>query len=184
MTGGIADAYRTLSSLNQAPTATSATVTLPNSGESTVTLAGSDDQTAQANLVYTVTSLPSQGSLLKPDGTPVQVGDTFTGGPASLTYRLPTVTFGSLSTSFQFTVTDDGTPTGTPRTSSPATVTINTPSGSTGIVRVGGTSANDSIVVGTSTDHSTLQVTVNGTLVSSTIPMSLDHPGPRLRSSR
>src|SRR5262245_26978990 len=67
--------------INAAPTARSASVTLPDNGEVAVTLRGSDPtETPDRNLVYTITSLPTRGMLFKSDGTPVTVGSTLTDG--------------------------------------------------------------------------------------------------------
>ena len=157
------------------PTANPQSVVLPDNGVTTITLTGSDALTPAANLVYTVTSLPATGTLDDQNGAAVTVGETFVGSAATLTYLMPAVYIGSLSTSFNFTVTDSGFPPGSgvdALTSTPATVAISTPSGSTGVVRVHGTSGNDSIAIGKTTTGNFLQATINGSVVSNSIPLS------------
>jgi hypothetical protein len=165
---GIATATQTFHvTVGVPPTADSRMVVLPDSGEGSVTLSGSDAVTPPANLVFTLTSLPPQGTLSRPDGSAAQVGDTFTGSPTTLTYRLPSVVLGDFSTSFTYTATNSAG-----MTSSPATVTLDTPSGSAGIVRVVGTPGADTIAVTHSTDNTSLLVTLNGAVVSQTILLS------------
>src|SRR5262249_50785491 len=135
--------------VNTAPTADNASVQLPDDGVVSVTLHGSDaTETSDANLVYTVTTLPPGGQLVRADGTAVAVGDTFTGGPVTLQYQLRFL-YGNSSDRFLYTVTDNGYPAGSgtnPLTSAAATVTLLAPADSAGIVRVGGTKGNDTIV--------------------------------------
>ena len=159
---------------NQAPTAASGTVTADDSYQAVVTLSGSDAETASASLVFTVTSLPTSGVLLR-NGTPVTLNQKFTGSPVSLTYELQGVILGGLADSFTYVVTDNGASggsSGTPLTSQPATIAINSAAGQTGVVRVGGTPGADTIVVGHTSDNKKLQVTLNGVVVSSGITLT------------
>jgi uncharacterized delta-60 repeat protein len=161
--------------MNTPPTAAAQSITVPDAGEAAVALSGSDAETPPTNLTFTLKSLPGQGTLLRPNGTAAQVGDTFTGSPTTLTYLLPAVVQGSLTTSFTYTVTDDGDPSGTPGnalTSAPATITLSTPSSAAGLVRVVGTRGNDDIAVTHTSDGTALQVTINGSVVSNTLPLS------------
>ena len=174
--GDAIDSPSTSSALSQVvagpPIANPLSVVLPDSGITTITLTGSDAVTPAANLVYTVASLPATGTLDDQNGAAVTIGETFVGNAAVLTYLLPSVYIGSLSTSFNFTVTDTGFPAGSGQnvlTSSPAAVSISTPAGSTGIVRVHGTSGNDTIAIGQTTTGNFLQVTINSVVVSNTI---------------
>ncbi len=135
--------------VNTFPTATRASVVLPDDGEAAVTLRGSDPgETPASALVYTITALPTGGVLLRSDGTPVAVGATFTGGPPTLTYQLRFL-FGDATDSFTFTATDSGYPasSGTNPLTSSATVTLATPPNSAGIARIGGANGQDTITV-------------------------------------
>ena len=165
-------AYEYQGSTNTAPTANAVTVTLNDAGDGTIVLTGSDAQTGASNLLFTITSLPSQGTLYGPDGSVVTVGSTFVGSPVTLTYALPTVQVGSLATTFQYTVSDDGTPTGTALTSPAATVSVATPSGSASVVRINGTSGDDVITLGKSSGGTVLNVTLNGVAVGGAIPLT------------
>src|SRR5206468_2367147 len=67
--------------VNDAPTAAAspASVSMNEDGAAeSVSLSGSDVETADANLKFTVTAVPTHGTL-KQAGTPVVAGDTFTG---------------------------------------------------------------------------------------------------------
>jgi hypothetical protein len=155
----------TVNPVNQRPSATPATMTLPDSGAASMTLQGTDIETPGSELVYTVTSLPANGTLYQPNGSAVLVGETFTGSAATLTYLLPTEVLGSLSDSFTFTVTDNGDPDGNSSnklTSTAATVAIQTPANSAGILRIGGGLGNDTFVLSGSNGNTTLHVLVNG----------------------
>src|SRR5262249_48232864 len=54
----------------------------------------------------------------------------------------------------------------------PATITLHTPAGQTGIVRVGGTAGSDTIVMTHTADNLYLQVSFNGTVVSNTLSLA------------
>src|SRR5205823_3984458 len=72
-----------------------------------------------------------------------------------------------------YTVTDTGFPagnTGNKLTSAPATITITTPDNSSSIAWIGGTQGNDTIQVSKTTTN--LVVTINGTVVSNTVPLA------------
>ena len=157
---------------NTVPVAKNANVILSNSGFGTVVLSGSDVETATSALIFKVTSLPSQGTLLNSDGSPVTIGETYIGGPVTLTYNSPNVTIGAIATSFQYTVTDTGKPSGVIKTSPPATVNIATPSGSKDVVRVRGTSGTDTITIGMTNNGADMQVKLNGAIVGGSIPVT------------
>ncbi len=152
-------------SLNTPPTAFSQSLTLGTTGVTSVTLQGTDAQTPASQLVFTVTSLPALGTLYDSNGNPVTLNETFVGSADTLTYLLPTLVLGSLSTSFTYTATDNGYPAGSgfnPLTSGPATATIQTPSGSTNVLRVSGTLNADTFSLSKSNDNTSLVVSVNG----------------------
>ena len=139
-TSNVATISIAVAAIHVPPVATPQTVTLPDSGQTAITLQGFSPQIPASQLVYTVTSLPSSGTLVDQNGAPVTVGETFVGNAAVLTFTLPTEFLGSLSTSLTFTATDNGFPAGSNAndfTSTPATVTIQTPSNSTGVLRIG-----------------------------------------------
>ena len=173
----------TVTPVNDVPTATSQTVTVTEDGSVSLTLSGDDLETVEANMTYTVTSLPSGGILRDSGGNAVEVGDNFTGPPA-LTYEKGAACQGEGSTSFDFTVTDRGDPDNDPgdraKTSGPAIVTVNTVQAvadgavtvdTAGVVRIGGTSVDDVILVTQTADGQNLQVTING-IVDDTTPMA------------
>ena len=153
--------------LTNNPTAVSSLTILPNNGASSVNLSGSDSVTPDSALLFTITALPQSGSLYTPNGLPVSLGQQFTGSPSALTYNLGPVTFGSLTDSFSYIVTDT-----LGLSSAPATATFTTPTGSEGIVRVEGTLGNNAFDVQPASDGVHLQVTLNGTVVSKTIPLA------------
>jgi Ca2+-binding RTX toxin-like protein len=160
----------TVDPVNDAPTANSQVVNVTEDGQATIVLGGSDVETAEADLTFTITSLPASG-VLTLGGAPVQVGDTFV-GPPSLLYE-PAAGSGATGDSFTFTVTDRGDPDNAPgdpaETSAAATVTINVnaavPGGAAvltdGILRVGGGGANDTVLVDR-INATTLRVSING----------------------
>jgi PKD repeat protein len=171
----------TVTAVNDAPTAYRQTVTVTEDGVVAIELHGSDVETTEANLTFTVTSLPAEG-ILKNGGVAVAAGDSFT-GPPTLTYEPGIARDGADSDSFTFTVTDRGdpdTPGSVGRTSDPATVDIQiTPTVgegqvtfADGIMRIGGTSLSDVILVTHTADNLYLQVAVNGIVVSNTTRLS------------
>jgi Ca2+-binding RTX toxin-like protein len=162
-----------LSPVNEPPTAQAVTLTLPDHGAVAVTLSGADEETPAANLRYTIASLPTRGALLA-NGVAVRVGDSFVGSPGNLTYRL-SLAVGAVTDSFTYFVTDGGDPDGTPanvQSSGPATVTLRSPAWSGNTVRVGGTAGDDAIVLGTTADGTRLRVTVDGVVVSDSLPLA------------
>src|SRR2546422_11700337 len=72
----------TVTPVNDAPTASAspASPTLAEDSQATVTLAGSDLETAPADLQFKITALPAHGTLTR-DGTALALGDSFTGSP-------------------------------------------------------------------------------------------------------
>ena len=160
----------TVTPVNDKPLADPQTVTVTEDGSVSMTLSGSDVETAAADLVFTVTRLPDHG-LLSHATTPVDVGDTFI-GPPTLTYE-PGLCAEPGADSFGFTVTDTGDPTGTPGnllTSDAAGVTLNvTPavadgslSFSNGVLRIGGTGGTDTVTVSRSGPNLIVSGSVTG----------------------
>ena len=157
---------------NTPPTATSSSIVVPDSGIVAVTLSGSDVETPPSGLLFTVTTLPTVGTLELADGTPVSVGESFLGTPVNLYYQLPTVWQGGASDSFIYTVTDSGAPGGAPLVSAPATLNLTTPAASAGKVHVVGAAGNDTISLSNTIDGNALLVTINGVVVSNTISLT------------
>ncbi len=158
------------------------TVTVTEDGLVTITLHGSDAETPEANLTFTVTSLPAEG-ILKNGGVEVAVGDSFA-GPPTLTYEPGITRDGAGGDSFTFTVTDHdpGRPGSVGLTSDPARVDIQiVPSVgegqvtfADGIVRIGGTSLNDVILITRTCDNRNLKVVlVSYTLQCQWPPISI-----------
>jgi hypothetical protein len=157
--------------VNDAPQASNTALVLSDSGLAVFLLQGNDMETPAANLVFTITSLPINGVLYNDVGQLVHVGDTFTGSRA-LRYQL-TFAFGNVTDSFTYTVTDTGDPAGTPGnalTSATATISLTPPPASDGIVRVGGTDANDTIIV--DKNGTNLRVRLNSQTLSNSIPLT------------
>jgi Ca2+-binding RTX toxin-like protein len=166
----------TITPVNQPPAAQGQTVTVTEDGKVMIQLSGSDKETAVNALTFTITSVPTDGVLLNAGGQVVKVGDTFVGPPA-LTYEPGIAIDGARTATFSFTVTDTGNDGLPPLTSNVATVSVNitkavadgTVCVQNGIVRIGGTSASDDIVV--TQGKTSLVVTYyapNGLVVSST----------------
>jgi autotransporter-associated beta strand protein len=133
------------------PVATPQTITLTGNGQASITFTGNDPEAPGSSLLeYTVTSLPSAGTLVTTDGSPVAVGASFMGN-AVLTYTLPTEVMGDFSTSFTFTATAllDPPGWGFGRTSAPATISIQTPANSAGVLRITGATGNDNFTLST-----------------------------------
>src|SRR5262249_4574531 len=169
--------------VNDAPNATPQTVTVTEDGEVTFTLAGSDKETAAADLTFRVTSLPSRGILLR-GGSPVAVGDTLAAG-TTLTYRPGAAAGEPGADAFTFVARDTGDPAGTPGNaldSPPAQVTVTITAavapgsavlGADGVLRVAGTAADDTIVVTRKgAGHGSVRVLINGQQVGESIPLS------------
>jgi VCBS repeat-containing protein len=160
----------TITPVNDKPVANPQTVNVAEDGVVTVTLSGSDVETAEAQLVFTITRLPDHG-VLTSGGAPVRVGDTFT-GPPTLRFE-PGLCAEPGADSFGFTVTDTGDPAGTPGnvlTSDEAPVTLNvlpavadgSLSFSNGILRIGGTAGADTITVSRSGANLVVRGSVSG----------------------
>jgi hypothetical protein len=98
----------TVNPVNDAPSADSQSVTTNSNTPVSITLSGSDLETAAANLTFEVTANPSHGSL--------------SGSGASLTYT-PAANYAGAD-SFSFTVHDSGDESSAPTTSVSATVAI------------------------------------------------------------
>ncbi len=70
----------TVTPVNDSPITLGQTVTVTEDGMVAIELHGSDVETAEADLTFTITSLPAEGSL-KHGEVEVAVGDTFSGPP-------------------------------------------------------------------------------------------------------
>ncbi len=169
----------TVISVNDAPMANDQSASVTEDGKVNIKLAGSDVETPAGSLIFTISSLPSQGLLTTSNGTPVQVGDHFTGAP-TLVYKPGAAREGASSDSFKYTVTDNGG--AADALSDDANVAISITKAvndgkvtvdSAGIVRIGGTSGNDNILATRS--GSKLKVTINGKVVSSSTSLSSVH---------
>src|SRR5207247_24384 len=99
----------TITPVNDAPsaTATPQSPSLAEDGQATVTLSGSDAETAAADLQFKITALPAHGTLSK-DGTALAAGDSFTGSPADVVYQ-PDPDYNGPD-QFKFELTDRGDP--------------------------------------------------------------------------
>jgi len=163
----------TLTDVNETPTAIYQSVSVAEDETIQISLHGSDPETSESSLVFAITSLPANGRLLKINGDAVMVGDTFTGSPA-LTYSPGAEATSGLVTGLSFTVQD---PSGLTSPAAAVNITV-TPAAASGevtidaggIVRIGGTSGNDTLIL---TSHAGfLNVSLNGVLISSAIPLS------------
>lgn len=172
-----------VNAVNDAPVAHGRTVTVTEDGQIAIRLSASDMETAEVSLTFTTASLPGTGVLKDGQGNLVILGQTFT-GPPTLIYESGIECDGAGTTGFTFTVTDRGDPDRAGAmglTSDPATVTVNivpavgTGGGSVdagGVVRIGGTTGNDVILVTHTCDRRYLKVIVNGVVVTSDIPLA------------
>lgn len=172
----------TVAPVNDQPVADSQSVTITEDGTVLITLSASDVETDEANLTFTLTSIPQGGTLTDADGNEISVDDngnivngTFVGAP-TLTFEPGAASEGARATAFSFTVTDRGDPDNDPLgdtvlTSAPATVAIDVIEAiedeqitidSEGIVRIGGTSGDDVILVWSACDS--LYACVNGSV--------------------
>src|SRR5262249_35478685 len=113
---------------------------VPEDGQTSITLGGSDDRTPASALVFRITSLPTRGAL-SAGTTPVKVGDTFT-GPPTLSYQAAIGLDAVGADSFGYTVTDSVNQ----ATGGAVSVTVQKAVadgtallGSDGVLRVGGT---------------------------------------------
>jgi|GEM_PF-5947056 len=157
---------------NTAPTAQDAEFTLTSNGTAVVTLNSGDAESPAELMTFTIQSLPANGDLIAPDGSVVRIGDQFTGSPATLTYRVR-YAVGDMTDSFQFTVTDSGNPSITVSnalTSLPGTMTVRTPAGSAGIVRIGGTTGSDTIALEETDSGSAFTFSFNGEILGAPQP--------------
>lgn len=114
--------------VNEAPTAADQTVSAFKNADKAIVVTGTDgDAVAVQHLSFTITNLPTNGTLLDANGDPISVGTPIPGRDpvsAGLTYVPNDGTTGQ--DSFTFTVQDDGGTDGVDAadTSSEATVTI------------------------------------------------------------
>jgi hypothetical protein len=101
----------TVNPLNDKPSASAspASPSTPEDTTKTVTLSGSDVETAVANLAFTITQVPANGTL-KYGATTLSNGSTLSGSPKNVDY-VPNTNFNG-SDSFKFKVTDTGDPAG------------------------------------------------------------------------
>ncbi|MCA9011876.1 MAG: HYR domain-containing protein [Planctomycetaceae bacterium] len=159
---------------NTPPVANSTDITLPENGQAIVTLTGIDLESPLDLLTYTIVSVPTMGALIDAEGNVVEVGDRFTADLTSLRYQLR-YAFGNAVDSFRFAVADSGNPSVTVTNtliSEPATVTINLPADSGGVLRIGGTDDADNISVAPGGDGLSLDVIVNDVQMSNTPSIS------------
>ena len=161
---------------NKLPVANDLSATVTEDGNVAFALSATDVETPVGALLFTVTSLPSQGQLSTANGVSVLVGDRFT-GPPTLMYEPGAAREGNGSDSFNYTVTDAVA--WPARLTDAATVTVTTKKAvddgkvtvdANGIVRIGGTSGNDDILATRSGNK--LQVKINGKSASSNISLS------------
>ena len=100
----------TINPVNDAPSAaaTPTSIVMDEDGAAeSVSLSGGDVETAAANLEFTITAVPANGTLKK-GATTLATGDTFTGSPTSVNYT-PDANYNG-SDEFKFKVTDRGDP--------------------------------------------------------------------------
>jgi hypothetical protein len=166
----------TVTAVNDAPVGKDLSATVTEDGKVEIKLWGRDIETSENALLFTVTSLPTQGRLATRSGVLVQVGDRYT-GPPTLVYEPGTAREGTGSDGLKYTVTDAGGLSGA--LADEATVAISITKAlddgkvsvdSNGTVRIGGTSGNDNIIATRS--GSKLQVTINGKVVCSKTSLS------------
>ncbi|HEY7116440.1 MAG TPA: DUF4082 domain-containing protein [Tepidisphaeraceae bacterium] len=167
---------------NTPPVADAQTVNVNEDAKATIGLTAHDNETAAASLLFKILTLPQRG-VLKYNGVPVTVGQTFVGAPLGLTYEPAAETEGGTTDSFTFNVSDGGDGSGDPSTvltSDPATVSINVNKavadgtavlGADGVLRIGGTPGIDVITVSRQSTGKFL-VTLGLKVLSSTIPVS------------
>jgi large repetitive protein len=120
-----ANASITINALNDAPTATPATLTVNEDTPITVSLAGTDvDGTITS---VTVTELPpaNEGVLTKADGSPVLVGTPLTPAEAASLVFTPALNFNGPVTPIKFTVKDNLGIDSTPATSTITVTAVN-----------------------------------------------------------
>jgi len=165
----------TVTPVNNRPEAIPQTVTVTEDGQVLITPHGRDVETAEADLTFTIASVPEQGALMDRTGNLVHAGDTFT-GPPTLIYEPGAGREGAGTDSFTFTVTDRGNPDdpgGVGLTSDPATVSVNIVPAvgegqvtlENGILRIGGTQHDDLILVTHSCNGQRLVVLLNSQLI-------------------
>ena len=118
--GNTATVSITVNAVNDQPAAEGQSVTTYVDEALDIVLTGSDTETAQADLVFTIESLPSSGVLMQGE-TVLQAGDVL--ADPAVTY-VPGIESDAASASFTFTVTDTGDGASPALESGPATVTI------------------------------------------------------------
>jgi len=173
----------TVRPVNDEPVALGQKVTVTEDNQVAITLGGSDVETAEGNLTFTIASLPVEGILTDGQGNAVSVGQQFIGPPV-LVYEPGMAREGAGSDSFTFAVTDRGDPDrpgACGPTSVPAIVTVDITQAvadgdvtfdAAGIVRIGGTAGTDNILVTKTADGRNLKVVVNSAVVSDTVPLA------------
>lgn len=175
MESGVAAVTIAVRPANDQPGAGSQGVTVTEDGQVAITLSGSDVETSQDNLTFTITSLPARGTLTDAQDQEVTVGQSFT-GPPTLVLHSGAAEEGPGADSFTFTVTDRGDPDGPGGlglTSDPAAVAVDiapavAEGGVTlegGILRIGGTPHNDLILVTHTCSGQRLVVLFNSQIV-------------------
>jgi Ca2+-binding RTX toxin-like protein len=144
-------------------------------GTAEFVLSGSDAQTPESALEFRIWSVPQYGVLKDSAGNVLQANATFT-GPPTLTYEPGAAWEGEGSDSFAFRVTDEGgllsdlatVPLEIVKAVADGAVTID----DAGIVRIGGTEADDVILITHTADGQNLRVTINGMVTSDDIALS------------
>ena len=162
----------TVNPVNDAPTASAATLTVTEDGGVEIDLRTlvSDVETDVNDLTFNVAGGIRGSAILLADGHTAR-------------YEVGASCDGAGSGSFTFAVTDrgdpDNAPGDAPLTSDPATVTVSITQAvgdgqvtiEDGVVRIGGTSGDDVILVSPTTDGQNVQVTINGTVVRDDIAL-------------
>ncbi|QEG34416.1 Ig-like domain-containing protein [Bythopirellula goksoeyrii] len=158
----------TIGAVNTAPTATGQSVEVTEDGHVAFTLVGNDAETPADSLLFTVETVPTSGSLFTPTGDRVEVGAVFSGAP-TLEYQPGASRAGEGSDGFSFSVSDNDV--GGALTSAAADVSVNIVQAvedgavtidSDGILRIGGTTGNDRILVTRSLFTGQLRTWING----------------------
>ncbi|HUT94463.1 MAG TPA: Ig-like domain-containing protein [Thermoguttaceae bacterium] len=163
----------TVNAVNDRPVADPQTVQVNEDGSVVITLSGSDVETAPSDLTFRIDSLPARATVMDSDGNAVHAGREFI-GPPTLTYVAGASCAGAGVDDFEFVVIDRGDPDTLDLvglTSLPAMVTVEIQQAVAdgqvtldpdGVARIGGTSADDVILVTRTPDGQKLSVTVNG----------------------
>lgn len=166
----------TVTSVNDAPAGKDLIAAVTEDGKVEIQLGSTDVETPESAILFTVTSLPTLGQLSSKSGALVQIGDRFTGSP-TFVYEPGAAREGAGTDGFKYMVTDNSGLAGA--LIDDATVSINITKAvddnkvtldASGVVRIGGTSGNDTIVAAASGKK--LQVTINGKNINNNISLT------------